>query len=131
MIVWDWLLGQSQKSSLSDEFLFFTITTMENYEIYYQEQFRKCQATEVMWEDDEWNVIVIFYSYQCPELVKVRGSRYRFSFEGSRKAWEKTGSRTTSKQLTNYYWSSWRDLPVMNLKTFEDEYFSTAIDWLY
>lgn len=72
-----------------DEFLFFTITKMENsknFEIYYQEQFEKCQATEVKWQDKEGNNITIFYSYQCPELVKIKGAWYRFSFENSRKA---------------------------------------------
>lgn len=59
---------------------------MKNYGIYYQEQFKKCQATEVKWQDEEGNNITIFYSYQCPELVKVKGDWYRFSFDGSRKA---------------------------------------------
>lgn len=114
-----------------DEFLFFTITTMKNYEIYYQEQFRKCQATEVKRQDEDGNTIIIFYSYACPELVMVKGRWYKFTYENSRKAWSVTSSRTTSKQLTNYYWSDWRDLPKMNLKEFEENYFYTGIDWLY
>ena len=104
---------------------------MKNFEIYYQEQFRKCQATEVKWQDEDWNRITIFYSYSCPELVYVKWAWYKFNYEWSRKAGCITWSRTTSKQLTNYYWSEWRDLPEYNLQKFEDEYFYTGIDWLY
>lgn len=104
---------------------------MKNYELFKQDQFKSCQATECRREDEDGNVITIFYSYACPELVKVKGDWYKFSFENSRKAGCTTWSRTTSKQLTRYFWPEWRDLPVMNLKDFEDEYFFTGIDWLY
>lgn len=69
-----------------DEFLFFTITTMKNFAIYYQEQFRKCQATEVKRQDENGNRITIFYSYACPELVMINGYWYKFTYENSRKA---------------------------------------------
>ena len=104
---------------------------MKNYELFYREQFSKCQATECKREDEDGNVITIFYSYTCPELVKVRGDWYKFSYENSRKAGCITSSRTTSKQLTRFFWPDWRDLPKMNLKDFENEYFYTAIDGLY
>lgn len=104
---------------------------MKNYELFYKEQFKSCQATECKFEDEEGNVVTIFYSYSCPELVKVKGDWYKFSFENSRKAGCTTWSRTTSKQLTRFFWPEWRDLPVMNLRDFEDEYFFTGIDWLY
>ena len=104
---------------------------MKNYELFYREQFKNCQATECKREDEDGNVVTIFYSYQCPELVKVKGDWFRFSFENSRKAGCKTWSRTTSKQLTRYFWPEWRDLPKMNLQEFENEYFYTGIDWLY
>lgn len=117
-------------------FLYFTIIAMKNYELFKKEQFKKCQATVAWFESDElqgWcgEVITIFYSYSCPELVKIRGNWYKFIYEGSRKDWSITGSITTSKQLTAFYWRDWRDLPKMNLKDFENEYFYTAINWLY
>lgn len=109
---------------------------MKNYELFKKEQFKKCQATVAWFESDELKggcgeVITIFYSYSCPELVKIRGCWYKFTYEGSRKDWSIAGSVTTSKQLTAFYWRDWRDLPEMNLKDFENEYFYTGIDWLY
>lgn len=120
-----------------DEFLFFTISKMDykfknnNWECYKKEQFRNCQATIAYFEDEFWNEITIFYSYTCPELVKIRWNWYKFTYEDSRKAWSITSSRTTSKQLTNFYWKDWRNLVEYNLWEFEKDYFYTGIDWLY
>ena len=102
-----------------------------NWECYKKEQFRKCQATIAYFEDEFWNEITIFYSYVCPELVKIRWNWYKFTYEDSRKAWSITSSRTTSKQLTNFYWKDWRNLVEYNLWEFEKDYFYTGIDWLY
>lgn len=68
------------------QFLHFILYKMTTYEIYQKEQFRKCQATETRRQDENGNVIVVFYSYACPELVKIRGARYKFTYENSRKA---------------------------------------------
>lgn len=67
---------------------FYTLylAKMMNYELFYREQFKSCQATECKREDEDGNVVTIFYSYSCPELVKVKGDWYKFSFENSRKA---------------------------------------------
>lgn len=104
---------------------------MKKRELFKKTRFNQCQATETMREDEDGNIIILFYSYTCPELVKVAWIWYKFTYENSRKDGEITSSRTTSKQLTNYYWSDWRDLPKKNLKDFENEYFNTNIDGLY
>ena len=113
---------------------FYTLynAKMKTYALFYKEQFKKCQATIAKFDVEGLSdAVTIFYSYSCPELVKVKGDWYKFSFDGSRKAGCITWSHTTSKQLTRFFWPEWRDLPVMNLKDFEDEYFYTGIDWLY
>ena len=84
-------------------FYTLNLAKMKNYELFKQDQFKSCQATECKRQDEDGNVITIFYSYSCPELVKVKGDWFRFSFEGSRKAGCCTSSRTTSKQLTQYF----------------------------
>lgn len=104
---------------------------MKKWELFKKSQFKHCQATETMREDELWNTAIIFYSYYTPELVKIAWKWYKFTYEDSRKAGAITGSRTTSKQLTNYYWKERRELEKMNLKEFENNYFSTNIDWLY
>lgn len=98
---------------------------------YKREQFKNCHATITYWEDGFWNEITIFYSYTCPKLVKIRWNWYRFTFDWSRKAWSITSSRTTSKQMTNFYGKGWRNLVDYNLKEFENDYFDTWIWWLY
>lgn len=104
------------------------IATMETtYTFYKAEQFKNCQAT-IAYFKNEIRDAVVFYSYTCPQLVKINGAWYQFTFDGSRKAGEITTSRTTSKQKTNYFWSSWRDLPKINLADFEREYFDTRLE---
>lgn len=104
---------------------------MKNFELFKKEQFRKCQATQAKRQDEDGNIIVIFYSYACPEAVKINWTWYKFTYENSRKAWSITSSITTSKQLTMYFWKGRNNLPKMNLQDFENEYFYTEIDWLY
>ena len=72
------------------------------YTFYKSEQFRNCQAT-IAYFENEIRDAVVFYSYTCPQLVKINGDWYQFTFEGSRKAGAITTSRTTSKQKTNYF----------------------------
>lgn len=126
----------SQLYGITSHFYTLQYAKMKNFELFKKEQFRKCQATVAWFESDELKggcgeVITIFYSYACPELVKIKWNWYKFSYEWSRKAWSITWSRTTSKQLTAFYWSGWKNLPEMNLQKFEDEYFYTGINWLY
>ena len=73
------------------------------YELFKSEQFRKMQATIAYFQDENGNVVTVFYSYSCPELVQIRGKWYKFTYENSRKAGCITSSRTTSKQLTKFY----------------------------
>lgn len=103
---------------------------MKKWELFKKTRFNQCQATETFREDEDGNTIILFYSYQCPELVKIAWNWYKFTYEDSRKAGAITGSRTTSKQITKYFWY-WKDLPKMSLKDFEQNYFSTNIDGLY
>ena len=131
LIVWGLFIQVSKIRLLTWNFYTLYYMQMKNYELFKRDQFKNCQATECKREDENGNVVTIFYSYQCPELVKIKGDWHRFSFENSRKAGCWTSSRTTSKQLTRYFWPEWRDLPVMNLQEFENEYFYTGIDWLY
>lgn len=105
---------------------------MKTYALISREQFKHCQATIVRFDVENLaDDVIIFYSYSCPELVRVKGERFKFSYENSRKAGCRTSSCTTSKQLTQYFWREWRDLPVMNLQEFENQYFYTGVDWLY
>lgn len=60
---------------------------MKNYELFYKEQFKKCQATIAKFDVEGLSdTVTIFYSYSCPELVKVKGDWYKFTYENSRKA---------------------------------------------
>ena len=58
-------------------------------------QFKNCHATIVEKENSVGNVKV-FYSYTTPQAVKVYWKWYILE-------WVR-GSRTTSKQLTQYFW---------------------------
>jgi hypothetical protein len=64
---------------------------MKNYALISREQFKSCQATEARFDVENLaNDVIIFYSYQCPELVKIKGDWFKFSYENSRKAGCKT-----------------------------------------
>lgn len=44
---------------------------MKKRELFKKSRFNQCQATETFREDEDGNTIILFYSYQCPELVKI------------------------------------------------------------
>lgn len=60
-------------------------------------QFKNCHATIVEKPSSVWDVKV-FYSYTTPQAVKVYWKWYILE-------WVR-GSRTTSKQLTQYFWQN-------------------------
>lgn len=100
-------------------------------------QFKKCQATIYKIERPE-GVFTIFYSYRCPKILETpNGDLLKFTFEGSRKEGEKTGSRTTTKQCNQrlrqekgFNWS-YHDLKPLNLDIFEKTFFDTRQDFYY
>ena len=97
----------------------------------YARQFKHCQATVVDFYTDKGG-FTIFYSYTCPKIVVFPdGSKFKFSFENSRKDWSITSSKTTSKQCNKRLGYNHRELPTMSLKDFEDQYFCTTLDHYY
>lgn len=98
-------------------------------------QFKNCHATVTTFTVEGtpkgWN-FVIFYSYACPKLVIFPdGATYRFSFENSRKAGEKTGSTSTSRQCNAWLWYDHRTLNEYKLEAFERKFFDTRLEKYY
>ena len=94
-------------------------------------QFNQCQATIATFTA-EGKIFTIFYSYACPKIVIFPDwKEFRFSFEGSRKAGEKTGSHTTSKQCNKWLGFDHKTLPEYSLKDFEANFFDTRLDRYY
>lgn len=114
---------------------FYTVILLTMYELTQKRQFKHCQATITRWTNNEdGDVVRVFYSYNCPEIVKTRDGIFKFTFENSRKSWCITWSTTTSKQcnaflrsinadITNHW-----DLPTVNLADFEERYFHTGVN---
>ena len=100
-------------------------------------RFKQCQATVYRIERPE-GVFTIFYSYRCPKILETPyGDLLKFTYEGSRKAGEITGSRTTTKQCNqrlkeekNYNFD-YRTLKPINLHIFENTFFDTRQDFYY
>ncbi len=91
-------------------------------------QFHNCQATIWTFTED-WGNFTIFYSYTTPKIVVFPdGGTYQFTFENSRKAWEKTGSKTTSKQCNKWLGYNYHTLPCYSLDAFERKYFNTRLE---
>lgn len=95
-------------------------------------QFKHCHATVATFATEgtpKGRNFVIFYSYACPKLVIFPdGAIYRFSFENSRKAGEKTGSVSTSRQCNAWLWYDHRTLDEYSLEAFERKYFDTRLE---
>ena len=98
-------------------------------------QFNQSHATVAtfqapfIWNNNPGGNFTIFYSYACPEIVIFpSGATYRFTFEGSRKAGEQTGSRTTTKQCNKWLGEDYKKLPTFSLKEFEAQLFDTRLD---
>lgn len=98
-------------------------------------QFNWCHATVVnfqapcLWTENIGGNFTIFYSYSCPKIVIFPNwIAYQFTFENSRKAGEKTGSRTTTRQCNEWLGENYRNLPKQNLKDFEEMFWDTRLD---
>ena len=70
LIVWGLFIQVSKIRLLTWNFYTLYYMQMKNYELFKRDQFKNCQATECRREDEDGNVVTIFYSYSCPELVK-------------------------------------------------------------
>lgn len=97
-------------------------------------QFNKCHATVVNFQapaigENPSGQFTIFYSYACPKIVIFPNwLAYRFTFEGSRKAGEKTTSRTTTKQCNKRLGENYHNLPAQSLKEFESLFGDTRLE---
>jgi len=117
---------------------FYSLCIAEmSYTLTNAKQFRHCQATDTTRTNEDGQKIFVFYSYTCPELVKIGWNWYKFDYENSRKAGAITSSPTTSKQCNNFLRScgadecNLRKLPTINLATFEADYFDTRLEKYY
>lgn len=98
-------------------------------------QFNGCHATigtfqaPSIWTENIGGQFTIFYSYACPKIVIYpNGVAYQFTFEGSRKAGEKTTSKTTTAQCNKRLGENYRDLPKKSLEEFESLFWETRLE---
>lgn len=98
-------------------------------------QFNGCHATVVNFQapsignENIGGCFTIFYSYACPKIVIFPNwLAYRFTFEGSRKAGEKTTSKTTTAQCNKRLGENYHNLPAQSLKEFESLFGDTRLD---
>lgn len=96
-----------------------------------KQQFNHCHATVTDFFTDN-GLFSIFYSYTCPKIVLFpNGEIYKFTFKNSRKEWQITSSKTTSKQCNKRLWQDHHKLPSINLREFEKQYFDTRLDFYF